>query len=85
MIKPEDYNSLMVFQAGSHKTVTSKFKNINKDFTSLGNLLKGSRWKGCSVLFNLPSWRLRSGQKEENQPAELMAAWIVSHSGLWLL
>ena len=70
MIKPEDYNSHSGFQAESHKSVTSKFKNIRKYFTSLGSMLEGSRWMGRSVLLNPPGWRLGSGQKEENQPVE---------------
>lgn len=39
----------MVFQVGSLKAVTRKFKNTKKDFASLGRIWKGS---GVQVVFS---------------------------------
>lgn len=69
IIKLDDCYPLLVFQVGSHKAAIRKLKNIRKDFTSHGKMLKGLRSAG-SILLNLPSWRLGSRQKEKNETAE---------------
>lgn len=41
LIKPEDYYLLLVLQAGTHEVAKRKLKNILKNFTSPGRMLKG--------------------------------------------
>lgn len=56
MIKPEDYYPLLVSEAGSRKAVTRELKNIEKDFTTLRNMLKGLRAQAVfSSVTELPS------------------------------
>lgn len=65
-LKPEDYNLLLVFLAGSYKSVTRKLKNIKTDFTALRNMLEGS---GVQVVFYsiFPTGGWNLGRKRTDQ------------------
>lgn len=81
MMKPDYYNPLLFFEAGSHEAATRKLQNIKRRLMSVGKMLK--RY-GAQVVFSvLPVGDWDTGRTGRTD--RLNDCVVVSHQRLWVL